>query len=122
MLVRHRQQSAIISHSRTDIGARHSGQAHINASPSSQNIPEDVRPASGSGGAIAAIAGQASSGSWGSGPSDDRSTTVGEWTEASPDAGSLPLSGRGKRRKSRLESEVIWVDMACPIADVRSNV
>jgi hypothetical protein len=30
------QQSATISHTRTDIGARHSGQGHISTSPSSQ--------------------------------------------------------------------------------------
>jgi hypothetical protein len=78
ILVRHRQQSATISHSRTDIGARQSGQAHINASPSNQNIPENAWLAYESEGATVAKAGDASSGSWGSGPSDDRSITAGD--------------------------------------------
>ena len=39
MLASHRQQSAIMSHKRTVIGAWHCGQAHINTSPSIQNIP-----------------------------------------------------------------------------------
>jgi hypothetical protein len=36
MLVPQRQQSASISHSRTDIGAPHSGQAHAKTLPLSQ--------------------------------------------------------------------------------------
>jgi hypothetical protein len=36
ILVPHRQQSASINHSRTDIGAPHSGQAHAKTSPLSQ--------------------------------------------------------------------------------------
>jgi hypothetical protein len=36
MLVPHRQQSATISHSRTDIGAPQSGHEHITASPTNQ--------------------------------------------------------------------------------------
>jgi hypothetical protein len=38
-VVPHRQQSAIISQNRTDIGARQSGQAHRTTLPSSQISP-----------------------------------------------------------------------------------
>ena len=57
MLVPQRQQSAIISHSRTDIGAEQSGQAHISASPSSQKVLKAVGAAD-TAGAASAIAGR----------------------------------------------------------------
>jgi hypothetical protein len=64
MLTPHRQQSAVINHSRTDIGALQSGHPHRTVSPSSQNR---ARPGAGlpaGGENEAATIGWSNSGNW----------------------------------------------------------
>jgi len=81
MLVPHFQQSATISHTRTDIGAEQSGQGHINTSPCSHNDPEPRRicplVAGSDIGVLGAAGGDGSalsSGSSGSGPEEFKSS------------------------------------------------
>jgi hypothetical protein len=78
MLVPHFQQSAIINHNRTDMGAWQSGQAHMRTSPfiHSPPLPGSEGPAATLG-AVDAEAGLPTglSGISGNGSSDERSKT-----------------------------------------------